>query len=116
MTMGSPERPVPDSSNVIFPRRKQGQHKKHGRKEGVVVTMEILETVFHLPLHKACKDLVSCPRAICIALMPFALRDHIPPDSSNFVWPLPDGAKLAHPALRSVLMELHHCRGFVQRR
>lgn len=69
LTMGSPERPVPDSSNVIFPRRKQGQHKKHGRKEGVVVTMEILETVFHLPLHKACKDLVSCPHSIRIVLV-----------------------------------------------
>lgn len=66
--MGSPERPVTDSSNVIFPRRKQGQHKKHGRKEGVVVTMEILETVFHLPLHKACKDLVSC---VCIVRRAF---------------------------------------------
>ena len=66
-----------DSSNVIFPRRKQGQHKKHGRKEGVVVTMEILETVFHMPLHKACKDLVSCrfaaARAPCSALSPASL-------------------------------------------
>ena len=56
--MGPPERAAQDSGNVIFPRRKQGQHKKHGRKEGVVVTMEILETVFHMPLHKACTELV----------------------------------------------------------
>lgn len=53
-----------DSSNVIFPRRKQGQHKKHGRKEGVVVTMEILETVFHMPLHKACHALGVCATAL----------------------------------------------------
>jgi hypothetical protein len=53
-----------DSSNVIFPRRKQGQHKKHGRKEGVVVTMEILETVFHMPLHKACNELGVCATAL----------------------------------------------------
>jgi hypothetical protein len=53
-----------DSSNVIFPRRKQGQHKKHGRKEGVVVTMEILETVFHMPLHKACNALGVCATAL----------------------------------------------------
>ena len=60
--MGAPERPptppAQDRGNVIFPRRKQGQHKKHGRKEGVVVTMDTLETVFHMPLHKACKALV----------------------------------------------------------
>ena len=57
--MGAPERAAQgDSGNVIFPRRKQGQHKKHGRKEGVVVTMEILETVYHMPLHKACTALV----------------------------------------------------------
>ena len=53
-----------DSSNVIFPRRKQGQHKKHGRKEGVVVTMDILETVFHMPLHKACNELGVCATAL----------------------------------------------------
>ena len=53
-----------DCSNVIFPRRKQGQHKKHGRKEGVVVTMEILETVFHMPLHKACNALGVCATAL----------------------------------------------------
>jgi hypothetical protein len=58
-TMGAPEHAdVLERGNVIFPRRKQGQHKKHGRKEGVVVTMDILETVFHMPLHKACKALV----------------------------------------------------------
>jgi hypothetical protein len=56
--MGAAERASQDSGNVIFPRRKQGQHKKNGRKEGVVVTMEILESVFHMPLHKACKALV----------------------------------------------------------
>lgn len=56
--MGGAERASQDSGNVIFPRRKQGQHKKNGRKEGVVVTMEILESVFHMPLHKACKALV----------------------------------------------------------
>jgi len=53
-----------DSSNVIFPRRKQGQHMKHGRKEGVIVTMEILETVFHMPLYKACNALGVCATAL----------------------------------------------------
>jgi hypothetical protein len=53
-----------DGANVIFPRRKQGQHKKHGRKEGVIVTMDILETVFHMPLHKACNELGVCATAL----------------------------------------------------
>jgi len=54
------ERAEKHSNNVIFPRRKQGQNKKQpGRKEGVAVTMDILETVFHMPLHKACTELVS---------------------------------------------------------
>jgi hypothetical protein len=53
-----------DSSNVIVPQRKQGPHKKHGRKEGVVVTMEILESVFHMPLHKACNALGVCATAL----------------------------------------------------
>jgi len=53
-----------DSSNVIFPRRKQGQQMKHGRKEGVIVTMEILDTVFHMPLYKACNALGVCATAL----------------------------------------------------
>lgn len=63
--MGVTDRAPQDSGNVIFPRRKQGQHnKKHGRKEGVVVTIEILESVFHMPLHKACKSLGVCATAL----------------------------------------------------
>jgi hypothetical protein len=53
-----------DSSSVIVPQRKQGPHKKHGRKEGVVVTMEILESVFHKPLHEACNSLGVCATAL----------------------------------------------------
>lgn len=50
---------VPDGANVIIPRRKRGQNRKQGSsKEGVVVTMEVLERVYHMPLHKACKSLV----------------------------------------------------------
>ena len=67
--MGAPERPAADSGNVIFPRRKQGQHKKNGRKEGVVVTMEILETVFHMPLHKACQALVRALPRLAVHFM-----------------------------------------------
>ena len=56
---GASRTPAQDSCNIIFPRRRQGQQKKDdSRKEGVVVTIEILESVFNMPLHKACKALV----------------------------------------------------------
>jgi hypothetical protein len=55
--------PAHDSANIIFPRRKQGQQREQGRK-GIAVTMEILETVFHMPLHKACKKLGVCATAL----------------------------------------------------
>jgi len=53
-----------ENKNIIFPRRKRGQGRKQGHnKEGVIVTMEVLEQVFHLPLHKACKTLGICATA-----------------------------------------------------
>jgi hypothetical protein len=56
---GASRTPAQDNCNIIFPRRRQGQQKKDdSRKEGVVVTIEILESVFNMPLHKACKALV----------------------------------------------------------
>lgn len=58
-TVEAPKTAAQDCSNVIFPRRRQGQNKNNDcRKEGVVVTMEILHTVFKMPLHKACQALV----------------------------------------------------------
>jgi hypothetical protein len=52
-----------DQNEVIKPRRKKDQ-KKRGDNKGVVVTLEILETVFHMPLHKACKALGVCATAM----------------------------------------------------
>ena len=52
-----------DQNEVIKPRRKKDQ-KKRGDTKGVVVTLEILETVFHMPLHKACKALGVCATAM----------------------------------------------------
>jgi hypothetical protein len=59
--------PDQDSSIVIFSRCKPGQHKTLGRKEGVVVTMEILETVFHMPIQKACNALGVSATALKMA-------------------------------------------------
>ena len=52
-----------DQNEIIKPRRKHGQTER-GDTKGVVVTMEILETVFHMPLHKACKALGVCATAM----------------------------------------------------
>eukprot|EP00287_Rhodomonas_sp_CCMP768_P006334 CAMPEP_0196732362 /NCGR_PEP_ID=MMETSP1091-20130531/11796_1 /TAXON_ID=302021 /ORGANISM="Rhodomonas sp., Strain CCMP768" /LENGTH=79 /DNA_ID=CAMNT_0042075617 /DNA_START=68 /DNA_END=303 /DNA_ORIENTATION=- len=65
--MASPHIPL-EEQPVIFPRRKAGQSKKNGSKRrggqaGVVVTLEILEQVFDMPLHRACKSLGVCATA-----------------------------------------------------
>eukprot|EP00293_Proteomonas_sulcata_P009792 CAMPEP_0184302898 /NCGR_PEP_ID=MMETSP1049-20130417/12754_1 /TAXON_ID=77928 /ORGANISM="Proteomonas sulcata, Strain CCMP704" /LENGTH=110 /DNA_ID=CAMNT_0026614297 /DNA_START=177 /DNA_END=506 /DNA_ORIENTATION=- len=71
--------------NVIFPRRKAGQNKKSGGKSGVVVTYEVLEQCFDMPLHKACKTLGVCATAfkkVCrkLGVMKWPYKDaHMPP-------------------------------------
>eukprot|EP00286_Rhodomonas_abbreviata_P023600 CAMPEP_0181315290 /NCGR_PEP_ID=MMETSP1101-20121128/15293_1 /TAXON_ID=46948 /ORGANISM="Rhodomonas abbreviata, Strain Caron Lab Isolate" /LENGTH=298 /DNA_ID=CAMNT_0023422481 /DNA_START=172 /DNA_END=1068 /DNA_ORIENTATION=- len=74
-----------DTQNVIFPRRKAGQSKKSGGKAGVVVTLEVLEQVFDMPLHRACKTLGVCATAfkkVCrkLGVMKWPYKDsHMPP-------------------------------------
>lgn len=60
----SVQRGRPDQNEVIKPRRKKDQKTKRGDTKGVVVTIEVLETVFHMPLHKACKALGVCATAM----------------------------------------------------
>ena len=60
----SVQRGRPDQNEVIKPRRKKDQKTKRGETKGVVVTIEVLETVFHMPLHKACKALGVCATAM----------------------------------------------------
>ena len=48
------------SSRVIYPRRRPGddKSKESGRMQPVHVTQELLESVFNLPLYRACQVLV----------------------------------------------------------
>jgi hypothetical protein len=48
-----------DFPPVIFPRGKGGARKDKRTAPPVVVTREVLETLFSVPLSKACKDLGS---------------------------------------------------------
>lgn len=81
----SPVSSCDDSQNVIYPRRKAGQSKKSGGKTGVVVTLEVLEQVFDMPLHRACKTLGVCATAfkkVCrkLGVMKWPYKDnHLPP-------------------------------------
>mmetsp|Transcript_11230 Transcript_11230/g.27548 ORF Transcript_11230/g.27548 Transcript_11230/m.27548 type:complete len:309 (-) Transcript_11230:681-1607(-) len=53
-----------DTSTVIFPRRKAGQNKRPSTQAPVVVTLEVLQEVFDMPLWKACKTLGICATAM----------------------------------------------------
>lgn len=53
-----------DTSTVIFPRRKAGQNKRPSTQAPVVVTFEVLQEVFDMPLWKACKNLGICATAM----------------------------------------------------
>lgn len=78
-----------DDQPIIFPRRKAGQSKKNGSKAGVVVTLEILEQVFDMPLHRACKSLGVCATAfkkVCrkLGVMKWPYKDsHLPPKKES---------------------------------
>lgn len=59
--------PISDGAKtppMIFPRRKAGQNKRVAHQMPVVVTYEILSTVFEMPLWKACKHLGICATAM----------------------------------------------------
>ena len=48
-----------NNSSIIFPRRKAGQNKRPNSQAPVIVTLEVLQEVFDVPLWKACKSLGS---------------------------------------------------------
>lgn len=69
----------PRTTNIVFPRRKAGEAQREA--EPVVITLELLQKYFDLPLHVAAKELGICATAIkkaCrkVGVMRWPFRDH----------------------------------------
>jgi hypothetical protein len=74
-----------DETVTLFPRRKAGQNRPGGGRGPLVLTLELLEQFYGMPLHVAAKQLVSFV---------------YPPTKSSGVWCVTDGLiaiTLDHP-------------------